>query len=112
MPTVHVKHVASGEIRNRIEVPDGATPPAGHTYEPDTQANRNAYMAYLASLVSPEEANARTILQQARDALVSNRTFLAIASPSNAQILAQVRALTRQVNGLIRLQLQDLGGTD
>jgi len=112
MATVHVKHTASGEIRNRIEVQSGATPPDGFTYEPDTAANRAAFANYLASKVSPEDSNRRTIEQQAAAALEDNRTYLAIGSPTNAQNLAQIRALTRQINGLIRLQLQDLGGTD
>lgn len=48
----------------------------------------------------------------ARTALTSNRAFLANASPTNAQTLAHVKALTRQVNALIRLELLDLDGTD
>jgi len=50
-------------------------------------------------------ANRETIRVQARDALVGNRAFLDLASPTNAQTLAQVKALTRQANGLIRLAL-------
>jgi len=40
-----------------------------------------------------------------RQALVSNATFQALATPTNAQLIAQVRSLTRQCNGLIRLRL-------
>lgn len=40
---------------------------------------------------------------KARQALVSNREFLQDATPTNAEVLAQVRSLTRQMNGLIRL---------
>ena len=60
--------------------------------------------------------NENTIRDQVQNALVSNKddiatnnTFLAIASPTNAQIAAQVRELTRQstrqakqINGVIR----------
>lgn len=42
-----------------------------------------------------------------RAALVGNATFLAIASPTAAQIAAQVKALTRQNNALIRLLIGD-----
>lgn len=62
--------------------------------------------------IPPERANRTTIETQATQALDTNRTFLANASPTNAQTLAQVKALTRQNNGLIRLLLNRLDGTD
>ena len=51
------------------------------------------------------DVNADTIRERAGAALTTNADFLALGSPSNAQVLAQVRALTRQVNGIIRLTL-------
>ena len=57
-------------------------------------------------------ANREVLTERARSALVSNREFLAVASPTNAQTLAQVRALTRQMNSALRLILGDLSGTD
>ena len=57
-------------------------------------------------------ANSATIRQQANTALDSNRTYLAIASPTNAQVVAQVRALTQQMNGVIRLVLGKLDGAN
>lgn len=56
--------------------------------------------------------NESTIRAQAAQALATNRAFLAIATPTNAQTLAQVKALTRQTNGIIRLLLGALDGTD
>jgi len=50
-------------------------------------------------------ANIAALKGRAQTALSNNATFLAIASPTNAQVLTQVQALTRQANGLIRLQL-------
>lgn len=47
--------------------------------------------------------NRTTIEGQALTALADNTTFLAISVPTNAQTLAQVKALTRQTNKLIRL---------
>lgn len=47
--------------------------------------------------------NGDTLRSAIAAALTANRTFLGLASPSNAQTLAQVRALTRQVNALARL---------
>lgn len=58
------------------------------------------------------ESNRTTLTTQARAALAGNRTFLANASPTNAQTLAQVKALTRQMNAVIRLVVGDLSGTD
>ncbi len=57
-------------------------------------------------------ANEATIQQRATTALTANTTFLAVTSPTNAQIAAQVKALTRQNNGLIRLVLRRFDGTD
>lgn len=49
------------------------------------------------------EVTTTTIEAQAVTALTTNRTFLALATPTNAQAVAQTKALTRQVNGIIRL---------
>lgn len=40
---------------------------------------------------------------KAVNALAANATFLAIASPTTAQVTTQAKALTRQVDALIRL---------
>ena len=52
------------------------------------------------------------IEEQAGQALDLNRAFLALASPTQAQTLAQVKALSRQNVRLIRLALNQLDGTD
>lgn len=49
-----------------------------------------------------EHAVFTDVVAKARAALVANRAYLALGSPSNAQNLAQIRALTRQQNGLIK----------
>lgn len=42
-------------------------------------------------------------------ALTANTTFLALATPTNVQVLAQTQRLTREVNGLLRqLVTEDL----
>lgn len=56
--------------------------------------------------------NRVAVMQAARDALQTDREFLALQSPSQAQSLAQIRALTRQNVGIIRLLLNQLDGTD
>lgn len=66
----------------------------------------------LRDQAAARHANESTIRQQAGDAIAANKAFLAIASPTNAQTLAQVKALTRQQNGLIRLGIQSFDGID
>lgn len=54
------------------------------------------------------DANAATLRSRASTALTNNAAYLALASPTQAQAVAQVAALTRQVDGLIRLALDKL----
>lgn len=60
----------------------------------------------------PDRVNARSLGAKIDTALANNRDFLALASPTNAQTLAQVRALTRQMNALARLAAGKLDTTD
>jgi len=62
--------------------------------------------------LASRNANEETLRSQALQALQANRDFLAIASPTQAQTLAQVKALTRQSNGVIRMLLGQLDGTN
>lgn len=58
--------------------------------------------------------NEKALLDKIGTALSNNATYLALASPTAAQNTAQIRALTRQVNALLRLvgrQLNDTSGT-
>jgi hypothetical protein len=64
--------------------------------------------SWTAVAKSAERVNKETIQSQAATALATNTTFLALASPTNAQLAAQVKALTRQSQGLIRLALNRL----
>ncbi len=52
-----------------------------------------------------EDTNIPTLIAHANTALGNNATFLALGSPTNAQLVAQAQALTRQCNGLIRFLL-------
>lgn len=49
------------------------------------------------------EANRAAVLAKAQAALTANATFLALASPTNAQTLAQVQRLSRQMDGVLRV---------
>ena len=53
-----------------------------------------------------------TLEERALTALDNNRDFLALASPTNAQTLAQVKMLTKENIGLIRLVLNKLDGVE
>jgi hypothetical protein len=61
-----------------------------------------AHDTWLANRV-PERRDLRT---EAAQAVTDNNTYLALGSPSNAQNLAQIRALTRQNNRIIRRLVQ------
>lgn len=58
------------------------------------------------------DRNEQTLRAQAALGLAGNKTFLALTAPTNAQHLAQVKALTKQMNCLIRLAVGDLSSTD
>lgn len=53
-----------------------------------------------------------TIAERAAAALTANDAYLAIANPSQAQAIAQVRVLTRECSGVIRLLLDRTETTD
>lgn len=61
---------------------------------------------------TPEQDNGDTLRSQALAALTTNRTYVARTSPTAAQTTAQVQALSQQNNGLIRLLLGLLDGTN
>lgn len=85
-----------------------------------TRTDRQQVFGPDGSLLSEEvvvldvtaETNEQTIRQQALTALTTNRTYLALASPTNAQNAAEIKALARQMNGVIRLLLGQLDGTN
>jgi hypothetical protein len=58
-----------------------------------------------------EDVNEETIRGQALAALAANRAYIA-STPTAVQATAQSKALTRQVNGIIRLLLNQLDGVD
>jgi hypothetical protein len=58
--------------------------------------------------------NYATLLNQARNAVTANKTYIALPSPTQAQAGAQITALTKQMNALIKLvggNIDDLTGT-
>ena len=57
------------------------------------------------------QTNAADLTAKAQAAIAANATFLALASPTNPQVLAQVQRLTRECSALIKLLLNDLNDT-
>lgn len=53
----------------------------------------------------PSVQNVNTLASRAQAALTNNQTYLALSSPTTAQNTAQIKALTRQMDGVIRLLL-------
>jgi hypothetical protein len=70
-------------------------------------AEETAIAAALAAATTTD-TNRSTIEQRAQQALAANETFLALASPTNAQNAAQIKLLTRECQGLIRLAIKAL----
>jgi hypothetical protein len=87
---------------------DGVTPyapPAGTTLvtEADAQAG-----GYTLPPRRPVDVVAATLTARAGQALAVNGAYLALASPTAAQVAAQVGVLTRECSGLVRLLLRRL----
>lgn len=70
--------------------------------------NKTAGEIQAATDAANVAANTPTLDTQVRAAYNANRTYLAIGAPTNAQVVAQVRLLTRIANGLIRASRPDL----
>lgn len=58
------------------------------------------------------DANALTIQQKADQYMTDSAAFLALTSPTNAQVLAQVRQNTRAIRALVRLVRGKFDATD
>lgn len=79
-----------------------------------TSANTAAIQALINAYVfDPAWAGgiAGVLQAKAAAALATNATFLAIASPTAAQVAAQAKALTRQIDALIRIVANQLDST-
>ncbi len=88
----------------RMSVSEYADYRALHQSEYDAWSNPIAAgePARLAAFKDSKEPDLSTIRDQATQAAVDNAAFLAIASPSNAQVLVQVKALTQQNSKIIK----------
>lgn len=71
-----------------------------------------ACQAAAAPAPTPQQANASTLQGRASNALATNTAYLALGAPTNAQVVAQVQALTQECSALIRLFLGKLDATN
>jgi hypothetical protein len=60
----------------------------------------------------PQQVNADALHSKAAAALDRNVAYLAVTSPTNAQVAAQVKLLTQENSALIRMVLGLLDSTD
>lgn len=81
---------------------------AGNVTQTRPYGNVENALADAQAVDDTRAGNLLQIFQQAKAAVASNNTFLGIASPTTAQVVAQVQALTRQSNKLIRVVLADI----
>jgi hypothetical protein len=65
----------------------------------------------VAPVADSRDPNRATLETQARAAMQRNRDFVA-STPTNAQVVAAAKDHARQLNGVIRLLLADVTGTD
>lgn len=82
------------------------TPPVAGTLMPEAEALGSGY-TFVAAAPDPAEI----LRSKIPLAIASNNQFLALGSPTNAQILQQVVRMTRQLNALGRLTVQMLDET-
>lgn len=80
--------------------------------DPDGNRVRQTVVEEVDDAVLAAETNAVTLQQRAAAALDANAAFLALGSPTNAQVVGQVRLLTRECTALVRLLLRQLDTTD
>ena len=85
---------------------------------PDGQVIEETDTGYRSIRFEPKAgtpaANELSLRDKASQAVQANNTFLGIASPTNAQVVAQVQRLTRENTALIKLVLgaiDDTAGT-
>jgi hypothetical protein len=82
-----------------VEVPENTTASTGATY--------------AAGVFTPPATPTQTLIERKLDAAIdANLAYLALSPPTTAQALAQVGALTRQVNGLLRIMRNRLDSAD
>ena len=92
------------ETNKRVETMDNGVVSSWVPMTSTESAAADAFLSSRTAITNRDELRTR-----ARSALTANAAYLAIQAPTNAQNVAQIQRLTRQVNALIRLEIDDLG---
>lgn len=71
----------------------------------------NGSIQNVTETVDISVVNGPALTAKAQAALTANATFLGLASPTTAQVTAQVQALTRQIDAALRLLANQLDST-
>lgn len=90
---------------------DGTFTIASDTYTAAQITAAYQSIIYDANYQPPAVANRATLQQRAVNALTANATYLAIATPTTAQMRDQLAAITKECSGLIRLLLNQVDTT-
>lgn len=90
---------------------DGVTPMGVPSGEQSMLLSTALAGGYTFPAASAQQTNLIALTAKAGAAINNNITYLGIASPTNAQAVTQVGALTRQVNTIIRVVLGQLDST-
>lgn len=67
---------------------------------------------YYAHVGDPDRQTIVAIETKTRQAFAANNAFLAIATPTAAQVTAHTKLLTKEINGILRLILGDFSADD
>lgn len=109
-----IVRASDGRVLSAVELPAGWSGMSGEWQPPTgTTVLISDMIQPTVDPPTPEQTNERTIEERAEIALAANMAFLMIAGTlTNSQRDVQLRALTRQINGLIRLALSRFEGAD
>ena len=96
------------------ELPLGVPTLIGQEGDFDIWATRTENGGTVENRIRPgtNAERSQQIEDRITQALSVNATFLGLASPTNAQVVAQTKALTRQVSAIIRLMRGDFSSVD
>lgn len=78
------------------------------TFDPD--GNLVSDVEFVVDIT--EEVNEAHVDDRLTQAIAANKTYLALASPTNAQNVTQIRSTTRQLIAIEKKLLRDLDDTD
>lgn len=96
-----------------VDASTGVTVERAFTEEERAQRAIDSAAAAAATVATNSaRLNRATLETLARNALAGNRAAIAATSPTNAQVVGQVKELSKQNNALIRIVLDLLDATD